>query len=178
MGGRRYFDMGETKSPCIGCDHEHKDKNTERCENCHRRLEYNVEAGHLPLGVLTVERAEGGRKEREADAVKVQRAKPAKLKAERKKPPPPPESPPQRLYDLKQVAQYLGRSLWGIRTLIWDGVLPAVKHGGKLYVDVADLDKFIKDHKVVEGKEREEPEGKSTKGAPRPRKGFYIRPTE
>jgi hypothetical protein len=30
----------------------------------------------------------------------------------------------QRLYDLKDAAEYLGRTVWGVRNLVWAGELP------------------------------------------------------
>jgi len=53
--------------------------------------------------------------------------------------------PKQRLYDLKAAAEYLGRTVWGVRELVWSGQLPALQsgRGGKLYIDVFDMDIYI-----------------------------------
>jgi excisionase family DNA binding protein len=55
----------------------------------------------------------------------------------------------KRLYTLPEAAQYMGRSLWSLRDLIWSGALPVVRSEGgrKLYVDVQDLDAFISQNK-------------------------------
>jgi hypothetical protein len=63
--------------------------------------------------------------------------------------------PAKRLYTLQDSAEYMGRPVWGIRVLIWNKEIPYVKgkHSRKLYIDVFDLDDYIKKHK--EGKPEE-----------------------
>ncbi|MEN6374586.1 MAG: helix-turn-helix domain-containing protein [Smithella sp.] len=57
----------------------------------------------------------------------------------------------KRLYTLKEAAGYLGRSVWGMRDLIWAQIIPVVKQPGsrKIYLDIIDLDKFIEKNKAV-----------------------------
>ena len=57
----------------------------------------------------------------------------------------------KRLYTLKEGAEYLGRSEWGMRELIWAGVIPVVKPrtGRKIFLDVQDLDRFVEANKSV-----------------------------
>ena len=57
----------------------------------------------------------------------------------------------KRLYTLKEAANYLGRSLWGMRELIWAGDVPIVRGEGnrKIFVDITDLDEFINRNKSV-----------------------------
>lgn len=59
--------------------------------------------------------------------------------------------PRKRLYTLKEGATYLGRSEWGMRELIWAGVIPVVKPqaGRKIFLDVRDLDQFVEKNKAV-----------------------------
>ena len=59
--------------------------------------------------------------------------------------------PSKRLYTLPEAAAYLGRSTWSVRRLIWNGDLPSVRAGGRVHVDVRDMDEFIDKHKVTEG---------------------------
>ncbi len=59
--------------------------------------------------------------------------------------------PWKRLYSLGEAAAYLGRSTWSVRRLIWNGNLPSVRAGGRVHVDVRDMDEFIDKHKVTEG---------------------------
>ena len=54
-----------------------------------------------------------------------------------------------RLMTLKKGAEYLGVSLWALRSLVWEGKLAVVKFGErKQLVDVTDLDTLIDSHKV------------------------------
>lgn len=57
----------------------------------------------------------------------------------------------KRLYTLKEAAEYLGRSEWGMRDLIWKQVIPVVKQPmcRKIYLDVSDLDAFIDKNKAL-----------------------------
>jgi len=56
----------------------------------------------------------------------------------------------KRLYSVDEAAIYLGRSSWSIRRLIWNGNLPQVRAGGRVHVDVRDMEAFIEKHKEVE----------------------------
>jgi len=53
----------------------------------------------------------------------------------------------KRLYNLKEASVYLGRSTWGVRTLIWNGKIPVVRDGRKMFIDVFDLEKFVESNK-------------------------------
>jgi len=57
----------------------------------------------------------------------------------------------KRLYTLKEAAEYLGRSEWSMRELIWARKIPVVREDGgrKIYLDVSDLDRFIEQNKVT-----------------------------
>jgi hypothetical protein len=57
----------------------------------------------------------------------------------------------KRLFTLKEAADYMGRSVWGMRDLVWSQVIPVVKQGGcrKMYLDIKDLDEFIENNKAV-----------------------------
>lgn len=58
--------------------------------------------------------------------------------------------PLKRLFSLSEAATYLGRSTWSVRRLIWNGELPQVRAGGRVHVDVRDLDEFIEKNKIRE----------------------------
>jgi excisionase family DNA binding protein len=51
----------------------------------------------------------------------------------------------KRLYTLKEAAEYLGRSEWSTRELIWAGRIPVVKEEGsrKIFLDILDLIDFV-----------------------------------
>jgi excisionase family DNA binding protein len=57
----------------------------------------------------------------------------------------------KRLYTLKEAALYLGRSVWGIRELVWAGKIPVVRGEGcrKIFLDIEDLNDFISRHKAI-----------------------------
>ena len=57
----------------------------------------------------------------------------------------------KRLYTLKEAAAYLGRSEWGMRELIWAGMIPVVKQreARKIFLDINDLDRFVETNKAV-----------------------------
>ena len=55
----------------------------------------------------------------------------------------------KRLFTLKEAACYLGRSHWGIRDLIWGKKIPAVREGRKIYLDIDDLNDYIRHHKAL-----------------------------
>ena len=57
-----------------------------------------------------------------------------------------PEVP--RGLSLKQAAAYSGLALWSLRTLVWDGRLPAVKVGRRLVILRDTLDHFLKSQEV------------------------------
>ena len=56
----------------------------------------------------------------------------------------------QRLFTLPEAADYLGRTLWSMRHLAWNGSLPIVREGKRIFVDVDDLDKYIEGNKTSE----------------------------
>lgn len=57
----------------------------------------------------------------------------------------------KRLYTLKEAAGYLGRSVWGMRDLVWSQIIPVVKQPGsrKIYLDINDLNAFIENNKAT-----------------------------
>ena len=59
-------------------------------------------------------------------------------------------NPVKRLYTLSEAGVYLGRSTWSVRRLIWNGELPQVRAGGRVHLDVRDMDEFIERHRERE----------------------------
>ncbi len=57
------------------------------------------------------------------------------------------ENTRQRLLSLQQSADWLGISIWSIRTLIHNGSLPTVRIGRRILIDREDLDRWIEEHK-------------------------------
>ena len=58
--------------------------------------------------------------------------------------------PRKRLYTIPEAADYLGRSIWSIRRLIWGAVLPSVRVQGRVHIDLVDMDELIQRSKCVE----------------------------
>ena len=56
----------------------------------------------------------------------------------------------KRLFTIEEAGEYLGRSTWSVRRLIWGGTLPPVRHGRRIHIDLLDLDAFIDRHKMIE----------------------------
>jgi len=55
----------------------------------------------------------------------------------------------KRLYTIKEAAEYLGRSTWSMRELVWAGKIPFIKDGRKFYFDIKDLDEYIEKNKSM-----------------------------
>ncbi len=55
----------------------------------------------------------------------------------------------KRLYTLKETSTYLGRSVWGVRGLIWAGKIPVVRDGKRMFIDILDLEKFVENNKTT-----------------------------
>lgn len=45
------------RSPCIGCEFEHEDKNGDRCANCEKRINYAEDEFMIPTEALEADRA-------------------------------------------------------------------------------------------------------------------------
>jgi len=60
----------------------------------------------------------------------------------------------KRLYTLPEAAFYLGCSVYSVRSMIWQGLLPAVKksekHGAKIWIDINDMSHFIQQNKTIQ----------------------------
>jgi len=55
--------------------------------------------------------------------------------------------PAKRLYSIKELVREVGATAWFWRTQIWDGQLPYVQVGKKMFIDREDIEKFIQMHK-------------------------------
>lgn len=56
-----------------------------------------------------------------------------------------------RLLTLKDAAEWLGLTVWGLRERIWAGDIPVIQfqNGRKMYIDTNDLETFIKQNKKI-----------------------------
>ena len=55
--------------------------------------------------------------------------------------------PRKRLYTIPQAAEYMGATIWGMRSLIWAKKLQVVRYGRKQWLDIKDMDVFIEKNK-------------------------------
>ena len=56
--------------------------------------------------------------------------------------------PAKRLYSIKDLVREIGATEWFWRTQIWDGELPYIQVGKKMFVDGMDIENFIERHKT------------------------------
>ena len=56
----------------------------------------------------------------------------------------------KRLYSIDEAAAYLGRSIWGVREMLWAGKLPFVRDGRRILLDIKDMDSWIEKNKTRE----------------------------
>jgi excisionase family DNA binding protein len=55
----------------------------------------------------------------------------------------PPRQLPKRLYNIKESAVYLGRTVWAVREMLWAGKMPYVKDGKRILIDIQDMNEWI-----------------------------------
>lgn len=55
----------------------------------------------------------------------------------------------KRLYSLPEAANYLGRTIWSMRELVWKGSIPIVREGKRIFVDVIDLETWVAKNKTT-----------------------------
>jgi len=55
----------------------------------------------------------------------------------------------QRYLSIKDAAVYLGCGIWGVRKLIWDGLIPVIRIRRKMFLDIKDLDRLMQQNKEI-----------------------------
>ena len=55
----------------------------------------------------------------------------------------------KRLYSIKEAAEYLGRTVWAVREMLWAGKIPYIKDGRRILLDIADMDAWIDKSKTT-----------------------------
>jgi excisionase family DNA binding protein len=53
---------------------------------------------------------------------------------------------------IPEAADYLGSTIWFVRTKIWSGEIPATRYGKRFVIDRRDLDGFIERSKSTKAK--------------------------
>jgi excisionase family DNA binding protein len=55
----------------------------------------------------------------------------------------------KRLYSVPEAAVYLGRTVWGVREMVWGGKLPCIRDGRRVLLDIRDMNKWIEQNKMT-----------------------------
>ena len=53
-----------------------------------------------------------------------------------------------RMLNVRAAAEYLGATVWFVRTIAWKKQIPTATFGNRLLFDRADLDRFIENQKT------------------------------
>jgi len=55
--------------------------------------------------------------------------------------------PTKRLFDVKEAAEYLGRTVGALREMLYAGKMPFVRDGRRILIDINDMDSWIDKNK-------------------------------
>jgi excisionase family DNA binding protein len=59
-----------------------------------------------------------------------------------------PIRPQKRLYSIEEASVFLGRTVWGVREMVWAGKIPIVRDGRRILLDIFDMEKWIEQNKT------------------------------
>ena len=59
----------------------------------------------------------------------------------------PPHKLSKRLYSIPEAGQYLGRTVWAIREMIYAGKIPYIRDGRRVLLDIQDMDNWIENNR-------------------------------
>jgi len=54
----------------------------------------------------------------------------------------------KRLYSIPEAGQYLGRTVWSIREMIYAGKIAYIRDGRRILLDVNDMDSWIEENRT------------------------------
>ena len=60
----------------------------------------------------------------------------------------PSQKPNKRLYSIPEAGQYLGRTVWSIREMIYAGKIPYIRDGRRMLLDIKDMDSWIEENRT------------------------------
>jgi len=60
----------------------------------------------------------------------------------------PPQKLNKRLYSIPEAGQYLGRTVWSIREMIYAGKIPYIRDGRRMLLDIKDMDSWIEESRT------------------------------
>jgi len=58
------------------------------------------------------------------------------------------DRPSKRLYSIPEAAVYLGRTVWAVREMLYNGKMPFIKDGRRVMLDIRDIDAWIEKSKT------------------------------
>jgi len=59
----------------------------------------------------------------------------------------PPQKVNKRLYSIPEAGQYLGRTVWAVREMIYAGKIPYIRDGRRMLLDIGDMDSWIENNR-------------------------------
>jgi excisionase family DNA binding protein len=60
----------------------------------------------------------------------------------------PPQKLNKRLYSIPEAGQYLGRTVWSVREMIYAGKIPYIRDGRRMLLDIHDMDSWIENNRT------------------------------
>jgi excisionase family DNA binding protein len=60
----------------------------------------------------------------------------------------PPQVVKKRLYSIPEAGQYLGRTVWSIREMIYAGKIAYIRDGRRMLLDINDMDRWIEESRT------------------------------
>ncbi len=53
----------------------------------------------------------------------------------------------KRLYSIPEAGQYLGRTVWSVREMVYTGKIPYIRDGRRMFLDIRDMDSWIENNR-------------------------------
>jgi excisionase family DNA binding protein len=60
----------------------------------------------------------------------------------------PPYKLNKRLYSIPEAGEYLGRTVWAVREMVYAGKIPYIQDGRRVLLDIKDIDSWIDNNKT------------------------------
>lgn len=54
----------------------------------------------------------------------------------------------KRLYSIPEAGQYLGRTVWSVREMIYAGKISYIRDGRRMLLDINDMDSWIEENRT------------------------------
>jgi excisionase family DNA binding protein len=54
----------------------------------------------------------------------------------------------KRLYSIPEAGQYLGRTVWSVREMVYAGKIPYIRDGRRMLLDIKDMDSWIEENRT------------------------------